>query len=431
MNAFPQCKGSLLSRPFLGQKDWGLFELRFEEALEKIGQGESVLCAQEDPIQAVAVVMATLLQGGGIFLANPNWREKEQETLNQTAAFHKVFGSLSVQAKPSEAKTFESGRLMIPSGGSSGALRFCVHSLDTLSSGVKNLWQFQGQVGLSSINCLPIFHVSGLMPVFRACLTGGRVVFRAWPELLSEDFPFYSEGHWSLSLVPTQLARLMKSETALRFLHGMDIVYIGGAGPPPVLVQAIRAEKLPVQFAYGMTETAAMVVVGSRANTSPDGKVWGSTLPGVTAQLSEEGEIVLRSNSVFRGYYPEDSSRHEFFTGDFGEWTSDGQLCVLGRKDFLINTGGEKVNPEEVEAALVGLYPHRPIAVLGAPDLEWGHRLVALIEGPTDEHMVENIMEKLPKILAPFKIPKEIRFIDYIPKSVMGKIDRKALKDLI
>lgn len=430
MNTFPQSKNSFLARPFLEEKNWHLLKFQLEEALEMIHPGESVLCAERDPMRTVAVVMATLLRGGGIFLANPDWSEHELESLNQIASFHKVFGALGVEANPTYASGFEEARLMVPSGGSSGALRFCVHSLDTLSAGVKQLWQFHGKADLSSINCLPLFHVSGLMPVFRACLTGGQVIFHSWSELLSGNFPSHIEGHWSLSLVPTQLGRLLRSETAVRFLHGMDVVYLGGAGPSSDLVQAIRTEKLPIHFVYGMTETAAMAVIGSRAESTPGGRIWGSPLPGVSAQLTEEGEIVLRSDSVFRGYYPEDSTRKEFATGDFGEWAGNGQLCVFGRKDFLINTGGEKVAPEEVEAALSGLLPDRTFGVLGVTDPDWGQRVVALVEGSLDELMIQNILETLPRYLAPFKIPKEIRSVDCLPKSALGKLDRKALKEL-
>ena len=71
-------------------------------------------------------------------------------------------------------------------------------------------------------------------------------------------------------------------------------------------------------------------------------------MPGVLISLNEEQEIVIQSKSLFRGYFPEDAEQIQFLSGDLGRWVTDELMEVIGRKDFLINSGGEKVNPEEV-----------------------------------------------------------------------------------
>ena len=129
-----------------------------------------------------------------------------------------------------------------------------------------------------------------------------------------------------------------------------------------------------------MTETAAMMAVGTRADSNSSGNVWGQTLPGVEVRFSEDQEISVQTDALFRGYYPDDRDIGEFTTGDIGRWMPDKQLQVLGRKDFMINTGGEKVSPEEVETVLADFLPGIALAVTSRKDPEWGEQVVAVLE---------------------------------------------------
>ncbi|MCB1120113.1 MAG: AMP-binding protein, partial [Verrucomicrobiae bacterium] len=331
----------------------------------------------------------------------------------------------------SRARNFTYPRIMIPSGGTSGKLKFCVHSPDTLAASVQSLFRFHHEKPLSSINPLPVFHVSGWMPIMRACLTGGTVRLATWKDLEQGDYPRTVGNHCSLSLVPTQLARLVRTEAGLRFLHGFDSIYIGGAAPSPVLVNTIRTEKLPALFVYGSTETASMVIAGTRADSDSSGSLWGSPLPGVEAELSDEQELIVRSPSLFRGYFPEDSPVEAWPTGDIARRLSDGNLQVIGRKDYLINTGGEKVNPEEVEAALSDCLPGSDFAVGSESDLEWGQRVVALVGRNLSPEEMKSLFEKLSEKLAPYKIPKRILPVEHIPRTLSGKINRAEVRHLL
>ena len=428
MKPFPHSLEALLDEPFLTSADWERFCLLTRERHSEIQAGESVLCAEADPVHVLAILFATLLQKGGVFLANPNWGASEWGQLSKLTSYHRVFGTQSVVAIPEQAESFEAARVMIPSGGSSGTLRFCVHSLDTLSAAVESLFEHHGKRPLNSMDTLPIFHVSGLMPVWRAALTGGVVRLVSWKELEQGDFPKLPGFPCSLSLVPTQLFRLLKTDGGLSFLHRMDTIYLGGAGTPPGLVQYIRGEKLPVEFVYGMTETAAMVVYGTRGDSDESGAVWGQALPGVLISLNEEQEIVIQSKSLFRGYFPEDAEQIQFRTGDLGRWVTDELMEVIGRKDFLINSGGEKVNPEEVEACLASLLPGVGVAVGSKPNDSWGELVVALIESELSKEQLTEITQKLASLLAPFKLPKEFLTGVEVPRSALGKVNRLALR---
>ena len=428
MKLFPESLDDLLARPFLTSPDWERFSSLVQKRFEEIGPGESVLCAEHDPVAAFSVMFATVLKKGGVFLVNPRWKENEWDQLSELVSFHRIFGTESLAPDTSQAKHFDSASIMISSGGTSGKVRFCVHSLATLAAAVESLFRHHGERPLNSIGKLPIFHVSGLMPILRALLTEGIVQLCDWQALNAGSFPKQPGLPCFLSLVPTQLALLVKTEEGLKFLHRMDSIYVGGAGTPAGMVQLIRGEKLPVEFVYGMTETAAMVIYGTRGDTDESGTVWGQALPGVNLSLNEEQVICIRSKSLFRGYFPEDAERSEYETDDIGRWVTDDLIEILGRRDFIINTGGEKVNPEEVEASLASLLPGVAVAVGAKADAQWGEAVVALVESPLSREQVEQLISKLSATLAPYKVPKEILTGVEVPRSSLGKVNRAAVR---
>ena len=431
MRDFPSSRAQLLESPFLVDHDWTAFTVIMEERLSQINEGDSVLCAEEDPIRTLAVLFATLLKRGGVFLGNPHWKDAEWDPIKSLASFDRVYGNCPVPVGSVQAPKFQEARIMIPTGGTSGGVRFCVHTLNTLSSAVARLFEYHGSRPLSSICPLGVFHISGLMPVLRACLTGGRAHMLEGKALEAGDYPPLPGEPCSISLVPTQLNRLIRTDQGLQFLHSLDTIYVGGAPVYPDLLNCVRAEKLPVLFVYGMTESAAMVVAGTRADSDSNGNVWGNPLPGVSISLTADHEIVIRANSLFRGYFPVDEFQSEYRTGDVGRWTVGNELQVLGRKDFLINTGGEKVNPEEVEMILDDLLPDETLAVGSHPDSEWGERVVAVLESELDEASIAEIRRKMESCLAPHKIPKVFMSVNSLPKSASGKVDRMKLRSVI
>lgn len=431
MRPFPRTVESLVEKPFLTEPDWSRFVERLAECIEEIAEGDSVLVASMDPLESIAATCAAIVRNGRVFLGNPQWQSSEWMAVSEVASFDRVYGACEVRAEGTDSGYVGPPLIMIPSGGTSGTIRFCVHTVDTLSAAVENLWSYHNGRSLSSISVLAVFHVSGLMPVVRACLTGGCVHLAKWKALLAGSYPPIPHGHSSVSLVPTQLSQLIQSDAGLQFLHGLDAIYVGGAAATPALVNAIRTEKLPVLFVYGMTETAAMVVVGTRADTDSLGAVWGKPLPGVGVEISDDQEITIRTKFLYQGYFPSVQNRVEHATGDMGQWTFDGQLQVLGRKDFLINSGGEKVNPLEVEQLIADYLPGAAVAVSSRVSETWGEALVAVFEAELSSDQKDNLLSYLGRQLAPYKVPKAILTGTPIPRSSVGKINRAQLKDLI
>jgi o-succinylbenzoate---CoA ligase len=229
-------------------------------------------------------------------------------------------------------------------------------------------------------------------------------------------------GRRFTSLVPTQLRRLLDAgPAAVDALRSYDAVLLGGAAAPPGPVARARAAGANIVVTYGMSETCGGCVYD------------GVPLDGVTVELAEDGRIRLGGPVLAAGYRlrPELTAaafQHgRFVTGDVGR-LDHGRLTVLGRADDMLVTGGEKVAPAAVEAAL-GEHPAvAEAAVTGVSDPEWGQRVVAVVvlrEGGTLtlEQARAQVAARVSRVAA----PRELRVVDALPLLPSGKLDRAAL----
>jgi O-succinylbenzoic acid--CoA ligase len=294
--------------------------------------------------------------------------------------------------------------VIVGSGGSSGHRRWCLQPLSHLqaSAAATALWLNQLDLDPSAcvhFNPLPLQHVSGLLPLVRAGLWGCNhrsippatmrdPLALATAALLPEDRPAL------ISLVPTQLRRLMAVPEGLQWLRRLTVIWVGGAPLPEGLAAEARAAGLRLAPCYGATETAAMVCA-----LPPDQFLTGSGgcgHPLVDVELRLErgsGAIAVRTHRLSPGWLeqgelrplpgcgPADSGWWR--SGDAGRMESAG-LTVLGRLDGAIHSGAETVFPEVLEerlmtAAQAAGLPLEAVLLLAAPDPEWGERLVALV----------------------------------------------------
>jgi O-succinylbenzoic acid--CoA ligase len=254
------------------------------------------------------------------------------------------------------------------------------------------------------VPCLPACHIGGLAVILRAVLSDATLHWGDGEDLAAAA----NHGATHVSVVRTQLAR--------HDLSGYHAVLLGGARPP-------TARPTNVITTWGMTETGSGVVYD------------GLALPGVDV-ASVDGEICVRSPTLFRSYrdHPRPrvtgpDGRDDWFpTGDAGEVHGQ-RVSVKGRIGFVVNTGGEKLWPEELEFVLATIDGVRDVAVTGLEDSEWGQRVVALIvsDGSVSEDTVRSVAEER---IGPWAKPKEIRFVAAIPRTVNGKIRRDALANL-
>ena len=364
---------------------------------------------------------ALVERDGAFFLVDPNWGERERA---QWAAL--------AERRP-ESWDGVRGWLCIPTGGSSGAMKLARHDERTLGAAVA---AFQGHFGVErvdAIGLLPAWHVSGLMGWARCVFTGGHHRSWSWKRVEHGERPEpLRSGREFLSLVPTQLARLLTDAAATAWLREFRAVLIGGGPAWPELRERARAERLPLAFSYGMTETAALVAAQRPAEFLAGDDSSGVPLPHARIETDGEGRVVIAAESLFHGYWPAWRDAGPWRTDDLGEIDCAGRLHVRGRADALIISGGEKVNPAEVEAALraAGGAELADVAVVGAPHPEWGREVVALYRGP--EELEKRLRAGIERELAPAKRPKRYVLVPAArwPRDTRGKLNRSALEKL-
>ncbi len=316
------------------------------------------------------------------------------------------------------------GWLCIATGGTSGGVRFARHDERTLAAAVQGFCRHFGVERVNAVSVLPAYHVSGLMARVRCALTGGTFVDAHWKRIEAGDRPEISGGEWVISLVPTQLQRLLASAEAVAWLRGFRVIFVGGGPVWPVLAEAAARAELPVSLSYGMTETAAMVAALRPEEFLAGARSVGAAMPHATVRVDVEGVVRIAGESVFRGYWPEWRAAWELVTEDLGSLDARGHLHIAGRRDAVIITGGKKVQPAEVEAALRATGAFSDVAVIGVPDAEWGEAVVACY--PASDGAVDGA--RVSGSLAGALRPKRFCAVAEWPRNVQGKIDRAALR---
>jgi O-succinylbenzoic acid--CoA ligase len=352
--------------------------------------------------------------GGNVFLANPSWRAAERAELSRLVGAR---------------ERGDRGWLMIPSGGAGGGLKFARHDGLTIAAAVDGFRRHFGMERVSSVCVLPLHHVSGLMAWMRSALTGGSFMPWSWKEAEAGRFPQNVPDGYCLSLVPTQLQRLLGSSAAVAWLQRFRAIFLGGGPAWDGLTEEAARLALPLSPSYGATETAAMVAALRPEEFLGGRRGCGSPLPHARIDIVDGGIVRVEGDSIFRGYFPEMREKRGWATGDIGAFDSKGSLVILGRSDDTIVTGGKKVSPSEVEAALRSSGEFDDVAVIGLPDPDWGQVVVACHPAVLRTPGRERVEAALAG-LASYKHPKKYAGISPWPRNAQGKINRAELARL-
>jgi o-succinylbenzoate---CoA ligase len=353
--------------------------------------------------------------GAEVFLADPEWSGNRRSE----------FDSLVERARGDGERLAQAGRgwLMIPSGGTSGALKLARHDEETIGAAVRGFGAHFGLQRVNAVGVLPLHHVSGLMAWMRCVLTGGDFWPWDWKRLEGGERPVPGSGDWVISLVPTQLQRLLQTTPAVEWLRQFAAIFVGGGPIWPALANEAARLGLRIAPSYGMTETAAMVTALRPEEFLRGARSAGSPLPHARVSSTEEGVVKVGGASLFLGYWPERRESGEFVTEDLGEIDVCGHLHVLGRRDAAIITGGKKVQAALVEAALRASGEFEDVAVIGVPDAEWGEAVVACY--PAGGRSPDEV--RACAGLASHERPKRFVAIADWPRSAAGKVNRAEL----
>jgi O-succinylbenzoic acid--CoA ligase len=289
---------------------------------------------------------------------------------------------------------------------------------------------------------LPFFHIGGFSIITRSLLFGIPLII---PDSLSIEDLTVSLNKWQptfISLVAAQLKKLVNEGISSN--PELKNCLIGGGFSDLELLKNAYELGWPVNIVYGSTETSSFVTAllkdeiiikpNSAGRAVPTNRIQISDINGNELKPFEIGEITTQTNSLMSGYLDEDETNKIikngfYYTGDIGYVDEEGYLYIEGRKNYLISTGGENVNPIEIEKALLEHQLIEEAAVFPLKDKDWGEIVAASIvlksdlSKPSEDELKIFLKERISK----FKIPKRIFFEDQLPKTELGKIEKEKL----
>lgn len=297
---------------------------------------------------------------------------------------------------------------------------------------------------------LPLFHGAGLLDLSMPCLyTGATVVLRKG--FSATEFWGLIEQHQVTGIygVPTIYHILLQLEESKTVDASSLRFGVIGAAPTPVelINEFEKRYGMKIIEGYGLTESS-----GGASLTPTEGsrKIGSAGVPMESVELKifddddnelpagEVGEIMLRSEGVMKEYWkkPEETARAMrggwLHTGDMGRVDEDGWLFIVDRKKEMVIRGGENIYPKELEDVLYKHPKVSEVAVIGVPDEKYGEEVMAcIVPGTEGELTEEEVIDFCKENMASYKIPKYVRFMDFIPKNIIGKVVKKELKKQI
>lgn len=298
--------------------------------------------------------------------------------------------------------------------GSSGQPKAVVHSLGNhyfnAKGSNKNIPVGPGDRWFLS---LPLYHVSGLGIVWRCALAGGAIVFSKQHDPIGGVIKRFSVTH--VSLVATQLFRLLKNKNDIEALQGLKAILLGGGPLAEDLLKKSLQLRLPIHTTYGLTEMASQVATSPNFRKTLTNIPKAGILPYRNLKMSSDREILVRGKTLFRGYWKEGkiikaTDQHGWFaTGDLGKLDRTGGLTVTGRKDRMFISGGENIDPAEIEKVLLATGLVSEAVVIPEKDMEFGARPVAHLKTISGKRIAAAALRSaLRRMLPSYKIP--VRF---------------------
>jgi O-succinylbenzoic acid--CoA ligase len=410
-----------------------------------------ILLAEPDPLTFLASFLAACSTNSHIFLANPNWADAEWQQVLHMVQPDLIWGSEERKGTLKRAEVTPihplspspSPLILIPTGGSSGKIRFVMHTWNTLLASVEGFRQYFGVDRINSFCVLPLYHVSGLMQFMRSFVSGGTLVIQSFKPFARGERPPIQPEDYFLSLVPTQLQRLLSPThpTSLPPLSRFHAILLGGAPAWSDLLETARRYHLRLAPTYGMTETASQIAtlrpedflageVGC-GNMLPHAQITIYGLEGERLAPGQVGIIRIQAKSLALGYYPQPFDQVEFEPDDLGYFDTAGQLHIVGRRSDKIVTGGENVFPVEVEAAIRDTDLVQDVCVLGVDDRHWGQTIVALYVPEREKVSPAQLQTAIATRLSRYKHPKYWIVLDELPRNRQGKLNREQLEAIV
>ncbi len=423
-----------------------LTEQLYSQLSQKTQQGltPKVIIAECESVKFLAGFIAASAASCPVFLCNPYWVQQEWQQVFKIVQPDLVlgYGDWGLEIKnyyPNSQQILNPNWVMIPTGGSLGNVRFAIHTWETLTASVAGFQQYFGLTEINSFCTLPLYHVSGLMQFMRSFTTKGKLLVQPFKQLENSTFNDTEVGDFFISLVPTQLQRLLEKPDTAKWLSKFKVVLLGGAPAWQELLTTARQYNINLALTYGMTETASGIAILKPENFLSGESSCGQVLPhsqlsiysstGDKLTQNQVGNITINSQSLALGYYPElFENRNNFRLDDLGFIDNKGCLNIVGRSSNKIITGGENVYPVEVEAAIRDTNLVNDVCVIGVGDRLWGQVVTAIYIKKEQSVSITKLQTAIADKLSKYKQPKHWIAVESIPRSLQGKVNYSRVK---
>ena len=266
---------------------------------------------------------------------------------------------------------------------------------------------------------LPSSYVAGVQVIVRSLVAGHEPIVVEGLDIGRATASDHTDTPALVSLVPTQLHRIMSDAEQLASLKRCHTVLVGGGGLDHDLARRVREQGIRLVATYGSSETSGGCVYD------------GVPLDGVGVTLGAEGRVRIAGPTLFSHYDADPELTAEslvdgwFLTSDRGRFDEDGRLEILGRIDDVVISGGVKIPVEVVAERLRQHLLVEQAEVFGLPDAEWGQRLVAVVVGTAEEPDLRDWISMIhPRSWA----PRDFVWLPSLPLLSNGKVDRQALR---
>ena len=302
------------------------------------------------------------------------------------------------------------------------------------------------RLGDRDLVVLPLFHIGGLIPLTALIHRGGTcVAIRSYDTRRALET--IEKEHVNTTLLVTTILRMLidHPDRARYDLSSLRWAIVGGEPVPVSLLERCAELGIDVRQDYGQTESGAATITGPEEAASKRGSAGQPCLHTDVEVVDDQGrpvaagtlgEVVVRGRHIMKGYWNRPGATAEairdgwLYTGDLGVMDPEGSLYIKERKKDMIISGGENVYPAEIEAVL-GTHPGiKEVAVIGVPSARWGESPAAIVvrRGGAELSAAEVLAFCRGKV-AGFKLPRLVEFVDSLPRTVTGKVQKQRLRE--
>jgi len=279
----------------------------------------------------------------------------------------------------------------------------------------------------SIMNILPLHHIAGISAIIRGLLSHCPVYLLEKFNIDNFILEASKQKITVISLVPTIIYTLLQIEEGIKCLQSFRMILTGGGPANSILLEKCIKLNIPIFVTYGMTETCSGVS-GFWINDYPKklnsvGKPFNYLTISTAPQKNKYSKICILGEIIANGYWGELPFNSQFISNDLGEIDKDGFLFLKPLRQDRIVTGGENVNPFEIEEVIIKFPNIVECYVIGVENQKWGEEIIAFIK--TNEKFNKlDLVEFCKNQLLEFKIPKKFIICEELPKNELGKINR-------